>query len=305
MDASKEDNLCVIFKFCYPELISDQIAHFPIAIDKIDINALKKWWFERNGVYEQCIPNYEFSLNEEALLCHVVDKKLSKPTNGPLYTRKLLYKGPLSSYTVTKLQESLPYLLKSIIENKSTRDNFTQGFVGLTNAYPILSRTRQEEILAVAIKAVANMKMNYKCEDDSSNFGFLVTLEKTRDWRKDCCICLVQDIKGTTCGCGHTETTVFRPCGHSVCARPCFVGMLRHENKEIKPKTMKIGNAEFVVGEEINDDIDGLNIPCPLCRANIDASFRGENVSFQNDDIIHELVQEVMESLQSSGLDAL
>lgn len=55
-----------------------------------------------------------------------------------------------------------------------------------------------------------------------SDFQFLCHLTMKRDWKSECAICLTDKIMGTTCTCGHTEIAVFRPCGHSMCASPCF-----------------------------------------------------------------------------------
>ena len=56
---------------------------------------------------------------------------------------------------------------------------------------------------------------------------------------------------GTTCGCGHTEITVFRPCGHSVCSNPCFIEMMR-DKITFPKKTIVSGGVKFEVVGTLN-----------------------------------------------------
>jgi hypothetical protein len=92
---------------------------------------------------------------------------------------------------------------------------------------------------------------------DEGNFWFLMGIQ--HDWKTGCVICLADEIKGTTCGCGHTETIVFRECGHSICANPCYLELMRPAKKRSVPE----------------------GTLCPTCRAPIDRIFQAEDVRFE------------------------
>lgn len=118
-------------------------------------------------------------------------------------------------------------------------------------------------------------------KENLSDTEFLFLLGKKRNWKSGCAICLVDDIKGTTCGCGHTEIVVFRPCGHCMCGRPCFIEYINSKNIELKKKTFKFGNQTFYI-EEPDYKYDNLNISCPICNGNISSTFQTENVPFND-----------------------
>lgn len=81
-----------------------------------------------------------------------------------------------------------------------------------------------------------------------SDFAFLMSLNlRGRNWRAGCAICLTDKIMGTICGRGHTEIVVFRPCGHSVCARPCFGQIMDMHNLSLGPRIIKCGDQMFSV----------------------------------------------------------
>jgi len=44
-----------------------------------------------------------------------------------------------------------------------------------------------------------------------SDFLFLSVVGSTRNWRSECAICLTDEIMGTVCQCGHTETVMLPP----------------------------------------------------------------------------------------------
>jgi hypothetical protein len=119
---------------------------------------------------------------------------------------------------------------------------------------------------------------------DLSDFDFLLALGASRDWKSGCAICLTDKIMGTTCGCGHTETAVLRPCGHAVCANPCFQKMLATAQPQTKlpEATFKSGDKTFaIVGKK---NITGPHqLVCPLCRTRSTSVFEAETVKLSNE----------------------
>lgn len=69
-----------------------------------------------------------------------------------------------------------------------------------------------------------------------------------RDYRAHCAICQTTDVIGTTCGCGHAEICVFRPCGHAMCAAPCARDFLQAD--ATRCPTCKTRIADVIKAEE-------------------------------------------------------
>jgi hypothetical protein len=88
---------------------------------------------------------------------------------------------------------------------------------------------------------------------------------KGRPHNEQCAICLTNDIMGTTCGCGHTEIRVVRPCGHSFCNNPCY------------SKWVKFSSTE-------------LDLKCPMCRTVVEKSFAAELIRANFDMCVDKLV---------------
>ncbi len=109
------------------------------------------------------------------------------------------------------------------------------------------------------------------------DFSFLATLGSKRNWKSGCAVCLTDKIMGTTCGCGHTEIAVFRPCGHTICASPCFVEFMRSRKIELPDASLNAGGVMFTIRGK--KDISGCKgFTCPLCRAVVMSTFRAEDV---------------------------
>ena len=127
---------------------------------------------------------------------------------------------------------------------------------------------------------------NDKKELDNLEFLIELTCIKQRSWRQGCVICLSDEMTGTTCGCGHTEIVVFRPCEHSICINSCFENWMKTLDIQLEPKTIEIQGQIFVVGSQKNTNLDlsGLdqNVKCPTCRSKIEKTFRAEDVSSKN-----------------------
>lgn len=87
--------------------------------------------------------------------------------------------------------------------------------------FTVVSRIRprvdRQKVMQVLFAKCRKFLRSLKGDSDAE---FLAQLN--RNWKEGCAICLTDKIMGTTCGCGHTEIIVFRPCGHSCCKEPCF-----------------------------------------------------------------------------------
>jgi hypothetical protein len=122
-----------------------------------------------------------------------------------------------------------------------------------------------------------------KVQTDEIDDGFfLAMLGVKRSYTSECVICLSDEMMGTTCGCGHTEIVVFRPCGHSVCVAPCFYQMCQSKNIILNRTEMKTADGRVFkyANENIKDVSTARNFQCPTCRQNVESSFRAEEVFF-------------------------
>lgn len=118
-------------------------------------------------------------------------------------------------------------------------------------------------------------------EKKMSNIAFLLSIGgvKGRNWKKGCVICLSDEMMGTTCGCGHTEIVMFRPCGHTICINPCFEKWTKHLDIELDTKTLTFGDQVFTVPSQRNVELDlskNKKAICPTCRTSIRNTFRVE-----------------------------
>ena len=102
-------------------------------------------------------------------------------------------------------------------------------------------------------------------EDD---YGFLLDLGAKRNWKSGCAICLTDKITGTTCGCGHTEIAVFRPCGHTICANPCFEEFMKSKGAPaLQPQNVVIaGKVMQIVGKNGYHEVQRVHMSTVSCR---------------------------------------
>ena len=83
-----------------------------------------------------------------------------------------------------------------------------------------------------------------------------------KDYRNDACTICLEEKKGLACGCGHTQTVMFQPCGHSICLFPCFKKLMETYNVTVNTKEDAVGIHGF---------------PCILCRTTVNRTFIKEN----------------------------
>ena len=118
-----------------------------------------------------------------------------------------------------------------------------------------------------------------------SNFRFLLNLSlNNRNWKEECCICLSNKIMGTTCTCGHREIVCFRPCGHSMCVNPCYISWMKNKKITLNPTIYNFDNIEYILNDEVDVNNNPDNLICPLCRTNIDSTFRAETAYMSKTD---------------------
>lgn len=113
-----------------------------------------------------------------------------------------------------------------------------------------------------------------------TDFQFLLNLTLKRNWKSGCAICLTDKIMGTTCGCGHTEIAVFRPCGHSVCANPCFKQFIETKGQTLKPKIFEINGQKFTTSDMAGTTMDisaAKRFDCPYCKSTVEKVIRAED----------------------------
>jgi hypothetical protein len=155
----------------------------------------------------------------------------------------------------------------------------------LDTMYPFLTiqqqKSIQDQIKELGGKLKAAFLEDVKLDDTKSDIDFLLVLGLKRDWKSGCAICLTDKIMGTTCTCGHTEITIFKPCGHSACTNPCMREVMKTHDIQVKPKTINIGGKEMIIGNSTCvNDLNG--IPCHMCRTNITGAFQAQETFISN-----------------------
>ena len=138
-------------------------------------------------------------------------------------------------------------------------------------------------ILDVIIQHVSTQleKMMFVTDSTSelTDSEFLFNLHK-RDWKSGCPICLTDKIVGTDCPCGHTETIVFRPCEHCICANPCFTELMKTIlDRDSFNRYVRYTRSQFPIKPHIyNIDFTkhGLELKCLICRTAVERTFQAE-----------------------------
>jgi hypothetical protein len=206
-----------------------------------------------------------------------------------------------TAYSLQRAVENLCYtaairLINSPLELQKEEPLSTvgrQAFSPLQCVYPEIPFPKSHEIHKKIEKLGTFLKKELlefgRKETDENDLEFLFHLGLKRNWKRECAICLVDDIMGTTCGCGHTEITVFRPCGHSVCTNPCAQEIMKSNNIETRERRIETteGSTMIIVG---TTDVSNIrNIKCHLCRANITSAFQAQDLMINESEIIRDI----------------
>lgn len=114
-----------------------------------------------------------------------------------------------------------------------------------------------------------------------SNFDFRNALTMHRNWKAECVVCMSDDMMGTACGCGHTEIVIFRPCGHAVCMRPCYMDLIRKHpeiTRKLSRRTVNVAGTEMVIANSINVNmsVSDTDFHCPTCMSTVESVFQAE-----------------------------
>lgn len=172
----------------------------------------------------------------------------------------------------------------------------------ISRSYPKIRDTAYLKIYE-KIKALVPSKLNKAVDEYKGNdndFIFLAKLGRKRNWKSGCAVCLTDNIMGTTCSCGHTEIAVFRPCGHAMCASPCYYQFIEIKtSQKLKPKTIKIDGNDYTVMGELNIDSSDINFNCYLCNQKVESVFRAEDVCLEGffKTEAKEIAQQILDTL--------
>lgn len=132
----------------------------------------------------------------------------------------------------------------------------SMAYPSIINKYHLM-KVMCESIRDYLYKTLSTLVMTA----ETSDLLFMAKIGSTRDWAKDCSICLLGKI-GDPHGWGghHQRISIFRPCGHSVCETPCYARLQLHHLK------------------------------CPICRIPITKSFshHGQYFSREIIDLIYD-----------------
>lgn len=136
----------------------------------------------------------------------------------------------------------------------------------------------------------ANLPSIQNVADDDGDDVFLAVLQSSgRSYRSGCAICLSEDMMGTTCGCGHTEIVVFRPCGHSMCVEPCFLEFVAHHNITLGPIREQQPDGKWTIRVNTPDVRTASGFACPLCRTTVVRCFRAEETRITSKSFLADL----------------
>lgn len=149
-------------------------------------------------------------------------------TNGKGYQRGKIGGSTLVYRPAYGFREYLQHLLNTLAHDpKNFQQNKLYDRSSISPVYFIYPNFVARDILSKSnvIKnyLITEFKKHLETtQSTTSNFDFLSRLSLHRDWNHSCMICLEDQCMGRACLCGHTEIIIFRPCGHSMCNKPCF-----------------------------------------------------------------------------------
>ena len=153
-------------------------------------------------------------------------------------------------------------------------------------AHPIFEDDEKEKLRVNIFETVSKHLIEYlnkiELDESLSNITFLALIGKRNNWKECCPLCLEdgsEQLKnvGQVCGCGHTDTAMFRPCGHIMC-QPCYVKLRKSVGlPDLKHKQLTLPDGrKFTMAAtlEVNND-DQIN--CPYCKQIAERTFRIED----------------------------
>jgi len=205
----------------------------------------------------------------------------------PIYTLQGKIKTEIFDYCNLLIQNPKNWqslTLKELKPSYSRIDVVNKTDNTIDRKYYVSGRTILKELMDKHVIEFLHEKIKQESQD---NFMFLAKLGKKRNWKEVCAICLADDIMGTTCGCGHTEIVIFKPCGHSICVYPCFEEWMESLDIELKPQTKIFEGNEYIIGNQknVNLQFDDIKPKCPICKTIIKNTFRAEETYSTNIDI--------------------
>jgi hypothetical protein len=170
-----------------------------------------------------------------------------------------------------------------LIHKTDERRDRVPAFTPIYNIYengvthPRLGEHNKYDTLWKVICDRAQKYVKDKVKEDKipeSEWEFLLDIAKKRNYKGICCICLAENPMGTTCTCGHTEIAIFVPCGHAVCASPCYLGFVKKNNTELEDEIIESNGKKYaIVGLK---KLVATGQACPMCRTKIELVFRAE-----------------------------
>ena len=198
-------------------------------------------------------------------------RKIDTYSNTMIYTPQ---------YGFRKYLEMLVNILawdpKNFQQNKlvvQTRDN------PLNRIYPggRINRlyVKREEIRSRTLMEFRNYLDQTPEAPICSDFEFLARLSLKRVWNNECSMCLEDEHMGQTCGCGLTEIVIFRPCGHSMCLKPCFNQFMTAKGQPLARKTFTCAEGTYMLSG--NDADLTTNFSCPVCRTTVTHTFNSSD----------------------------
>ncbi len=169
----------------------------------------------------------------------------------------------------------------------------------ITPSLPRLRQTQQALVYKELHARIPEIILQLVKKSPQSDFAFMATMK--RDWKQECSICLKAENIGTSCTCGHTEIVMIRPCGHTICARPCFADWMRQKQQPLDQKSMKTadGRELVLVGvQEVN--LKNPQCLCPVCNSDTESTFAAEDVELTSyDSLILRHKKEIYELINS------
>lgn len=238
------------------------------------------------------IKNIKWNNNRDGLMTY-------QNGSGPCYNPK--YAIQLALLQVIKIIIINGDILREMSEN--TKYSLNGCYLdSLTKAYPPFYDLSIHKIRNKISDDISKLLLKYISNKDNkvNDIKFLVLLGRQRDW-KECALCLEDENMGKTCNCGHTEIVIYRPCGHTICSKPCFGQIMKNKGIKLKPKTYNINGQEYITPNSKNIDLD-VNFKCHICNQLVTRTFQAENINLLEDNILMKLTEELADDIYIASI---